>query len=446
MPSTNWPQFAFQNRKIVYDKIDFLEDDYLKLLDHMKTNGETAVPLWLFRSLCESFARFMRRVSGEPDENSSAKDTHLEESLKYEDGEIQENSITTLEALAVNEAKETPSQDSGMQEHSDLDTAKTHKNIDNGNTKDSSTDMVDVYEVRMTNVRSTSMDLSSRPSTLRVAQELINSNRFAGSTSNDILYLRWDKRDPAKTLSNLSIGFTRLEMAKAAIEHGMKWAEVSHACVPFAKGHKLQYCSNCFLHGHSQKQCKSAHRCSKCGSEHSKLTCLFPGKKCTACGGPHNSASTKCPQLLIEMSKAGFWPLRVRVTDASNLVVDKDTSENRGRSMSQSKPQSDPQQRSTVQSAPRNTSQGAREPSDPLDPKKMIEHLDRLRALVLSSKPTVPSSAKEPTRAKRKAESPVRHVYGNSKREPPKRPRREEAHIKQERKDDVLAQWERLYT
>lgn len=448
-PKTDWPTFGFQNRELIYDNVDFLQDDYLKLLDHMRITGETTVPLWVFRSLYESFARFMRRVSkGSEEEDCSVQDTDLEKSLAEEEGEIQENNDHAMdgEVAAVDEVKETEIQDSGKQKHPDPDSANTHDNTDNEYLKHSRTCTVDVYEVMMGSVKIETMDLSNRLAMLGVAQDLINYNKLAqpsSHTTNHIVYLRWHKNKVEnKVAANVCIGFTSLELASNAIRNGIQWAGLSHSCTPFATGHKLSYCSQCLGYGHAKRLCKLKQRCTKCGLEHSRQYCRTAGKTCGSCGGAHNPGSPKCPLLIKEMMKAGFWPLKASIVNGSTPVEDKGSRELQDKTMFQLQPQSDLQQRPPSQSAPTDLSQGTETLPDPSDPTKIIEHLDRLRALVLANGP-IPPIAKEPKRNKRKAQLPVRGVSGDPFGAIPKRLKREEAEIKQE---EAIAQWERLYT
>lgn len=445
-PKTDWPTFGFQNHELIYDNVDFLQDDYLKLLDHMRITGETTVPLWVFRSLYESFARFMRRVSrGSEEEDYSAQDTDLEKSLAEEEGEIRENTDHAMDGAqaAVVEVKKTEFQDSGMQKHPDPDSASTHDNTDREYSKDSSTCTVDVYEVMMGSVKIGSMDLSNRLAMLQVAQELINHNKLAqpsSRTTNHIVYLRWHKNNVEnKVAANVCIGFTSLELASKAIQDGIQWAGIVHSCTPFATGYKLSYCSQCLGYGHPKRQCKINQRCTKCGLEHSRQYCRISGKKCGSCGGAHNPGSPKCPQLIQEMMRAGFWPLKASIVNASTSVEDKELQD---RTMFQPQPQSDLQQRPPSQPAPTDVSQGTDTLPDPSDPKKIIEHLDRLRALVLANGP-IPPIAKEPKRNKRKAQLPVSGFSEDSVGAIPKRVKTEEVEIKQEA---ALAHWERLYT
>ena len=180
MPPTEWPTFAFEDREITYDNPVLLHDDYNKVLDYMRVSGETAVPLWVFRSLCESFARLMQRVSRRSDmeylsaQNADAKERRAEKVLK-----IEENDLMTHGAMAIAGWKESVCQDSAMQEHSDPGSGSSLIKTHNLNPKHPSTEMIDVYEVLMSNVNTTSMDLSNVPAMLQVAEELINSNKLA---------------------------------------------------------------------------------------------------------------------------------------------------------------------------------------------------------------------------------------------------------------------------
>ena len=174
-PPTNEPAFAFDDGEILYDRIDALQDDYFELLHHMRINGETMVPLWVFRSFCESYARSLQKVSkGSEEDDGSAQDSNLMESRDREDEEIQENDLMKHGALAVGVTQEPVSRYSGTQEHSDPDRTITHGHTDPKNPKHSSTYVANAYEVMMTGVPTTSMDLSNRNAVLRVAQELIN--------------------------------------------------------------------------------------------------------------------------------------------------------------------------------------------------------------------------------------------------------------------------------
>lgn len=443
-PETNWPTFGFQNRELIYDDVDFLQDDYLKLLDHMRTTGETTVPLWVFRSLYESFAHFMRRASrGSEEKDCSAQDTDLEKSLAEEEGEIQENNHAMDGArAAVVESKETEVQDSGAQKRPDPDGASTHDITDNECLKQSSAGTVDVYEVMMGSVKIGSMDLSNRLAMLQVAHELINHNKLAQPSShitNHIVYLRWHKNNVEnKVAANVCIGFTSLELASKAIQKGIQWAGIVHSCTPFATGYKLSYCSQCLGYGHPRRLCKTKQRCTRCGLEHSRQYCRVVGKKCGSCGGAHSPGSPKCPLLIKEMIKSGFWPLKASIVNASTSVEDQEL-QDKIRFQPQSQP--DFHQRPPSLPAPSDLPRGTETLPDPSDPKKIIEHLDRLRALVLANGPT-PPVAKEPKLNKRKAQLPLRDVSGDSF-EIPKRLKREEVEIKQE---EGLAHWERLYT
>lgn len=448
MPPTNERTFALENGDIIYENIELLQDDYLQLLDHMRITGETAVPLWVFRSFCESYARFMPRVSGSSDkEYSSAQDTDLKGSLDEEGREIQDNGLMMHGgALAVDEANEMLSRSSGMQDYSDPDRANTRDYMDDRNPIDSSTYMVDAYEVIMRNVRFTTMDLSNRHAMLQVAEYLITSNGLAppySLTTNYILYLRWHQGDkPYKKRAHVCIGFTSLELATKAVKSGIRWAGKSHRCEPFATGRTLRHCPRCFSFDHFQSQCKKNQRCPRCSSEHSpaQKKCRAP-QKCTQCGGTHNSDDPKCPRLSIEMRKAGFWPLRTKVVNSSTPPVKKC----KAKTKVQPKAQTNFQQPPASLSLPTDLSKETEHFPDPSDPKKIIEHLDRLRTLVMASRPT-PSIAKA---HKRKAQAPDHRISEDSLEAVPKRLKREEVKIKQEEQEeqeDALAQWERLYT
>lgn len=123
------------------------------------------------------------------------------------------------------------------------------------------------------------------------------------------------------------------------------------------------------------------------------------------------------------MKKAGFWPLKVEVVNASfpfrPPFGDKDNSGFQGRTNFQPQHQSD---------APTGISSATEHFPDPSDPKKVVEHLDRLRALVLANNPT----AGAPTQNKRKAQAPIHRVGEDFPTEIPKRLKREEVQIKQE--------------
>lgn len=449
VPPTSERTFALENGDIIYDNIELLQDDYLKLLDHMRITGETAVPLWVFRSFCESYARFMRKVLGSSDkEYSSPQNTDLKGSLDDEGRKIQDNGLMMQGALAVGEAKETVSRNSGMQEHSDPDRANTGDHTDDGNPKDSNTDMVDAYEVIMRNVKLTTMDLSNRHAMLQVAEYLITSNGLAPPyplTTNYILYLRWHQGDvPHRKRSDVCIGFTSLELATKAVNDDIQWAGKSHRCAPFATGRTLRHCSRCFSFDHFKSQCKMNQRCQRCGSEHhpAQRKCRAP-QKCISCGGTHNTNDPKCPRLSIEMRKAGLWPLRAKVVNASAPPVW--VKKTRARKKVKPQPQTKFRQSPASLSLPTDTFEETDNFPDPSDPKKIIEHLDRLRNLVIASRPT-PSIAKA---HKRKAQAPDHRISEDSLRAVPKRLKREEVKIKQEEQEeqeDALAQWERLYT
>lgn len=449
MPPTEWPTFAFEDRGIIYDDPDLLHDDYNKLVDYMTVSGETAVPLWVFRSLCESYARLMQRVSkGSDVEYLSAQNADFKERRADKILKIEENELTTHGAMAISGSKETVCQDSAMQEHSDPGTGSSHIKTHNLNPKHPSTEMIDVYEVLMSNISTTSMDLSNVPAMLQVAEELINSNKLAQSSSqasDHILYLRWKKkRKLGGGTASVCIGFTTLELASRAVMDGIRWAEKSHPCVPFATGYKQKYCTNCLEYGHVHRQCERSQRCSKCGLEHLKKDCQSSGKKCPTCGGAHFPGSPKCPRSVIEIRKAGLWPLRTRVVNTLIVLGNLETCELHGRTTSQSQAQSDIQQHPDVRSSSTVFSEGTENLPNPLDPEEVIEHLDRIRALVIAGGPT-PTISETSARNKRKALAPVHHVSANSLRETPKRLKREGDKIKQEEEEAALALYERAY-
>lgn len=447
IPPSDWPVFAFENRERTYN-VDLLQDDYLRVLEYMRSSGKRAVPLWVFRSLCESYARLMETVSrGSNEEYFSAQDADMQARLDEEVGRIQENDFMTHGAMAIGEATEMVSRNP-VQGHSYPDRANTHDNTNNEISKRQSTCMVDVYEVLMSNIEITSMDLSDRPAMLEMVQMLINSNKLAQPSSHGsdhILYIRWHKRrlDRSKA-SSVCIGFTGLELASNAVKKGLKWAGKSHSCTPIATGHKLKYCMKCLGYGHRPSRCPNRQRCSKCGSEHPKKICQSTYKECINCGGSsHKPGSTKCPRLMTAMMKAGCWPSRATVVNVSVPVGNVGTCELQGRPALQPQ-QFNLQQHPASPSTPTDT-KGTEYLPDPSDSKKIIEHLDRLRALVIASRPT-PSISEEPTRSKRKTQAPFDHVSEYSLRATPKRLKREEDIIKQEEQEDSLAQWERLYT
>lgn len=449
IPPSDWPVFAFENRERTYN-VDLLQDDYLRVLEYMRSSGKRAVPLWVFRSLCESYARLMETVSrGFNEKYISAQDKDLQARLDEEVGRIQENDFMTHGTMTISEVTEMVSRNPGVQGLSYPDRANTYDNTNDEISKRPSIYMVDVYEVLMSNIKITDMDLSDRPAMLEVVQMLINSNKLAQPSSqgsDHILYIRWHKRRVGRNkASSVSIGFTGLELASNAVKKGLKWAGKSHSCTPIATGHKLKYCMKCLGYGHRFGKCPNRERCSKCGSEHSKKICQSTYKKCINCGGSsHKPGSTKCPQLMTAMMKAGFWPSRARVVNASAPVGNMGTCELQGRTAFQPQPQFNLQQHPASPSTPMDT-KGIEYLPDPSDSKKILEHLDRLRALVIASRPT-PSISEEPTRSKRKTQVPLDHVSGYSLRATPKRLKGEEDIIKQEEQEDSLAQWERLYT
>lgn len=456
MASTELSHFASKNPGMIYPNIDVLQDDYLRLLDHMRTTGETAVPLPVFRSFCESYAQFMRTAStGSNEEYSSAQGKDLEGILDDEDGEIPEegeintdgeilaNDLMMQRALAVDEAKETPSQTSAMQEHSDPDEAITHNSFENH----SSTHVVDKYEVVMCGVRVFSMDLSNPQAKLQVAQELIRSNDMAhlsSQTTDQILYLHWVKQNlKNKEKSSVCIGFTRLELANKAFNEGIQWAGEHHNCAPRARAHKLKYCINCLSYDHRQPQCKNTQRCSRCGSEHSRQQCTSTDRKCATCGGNHTSQSPKCPQYVIQLMKAGLWPSRAKVVKRSASKTDKAIAKLEQRNTIQSQSQPDVHQSPASQSTLNDISMEIDVLPNPSDSKRILEHLDRLRTLVLASSPALSTSTAH-RRKKRKARAPIDPVSTDSIEANPKR-LKEEVAIKQEKQENELAQREQLY-
>lgn len=378
----------------------------------------------MFRSLCESYARLMETVSrGSNEEYFSAQGADLQARLDEGVGRIQENDFMTHGAMAIGEATEMVPRNPG-QVQSYPDGANAHDNTNYEISKRPSTNTVDVYEVVMNNIEITSMDLSNRPAMLEVVQMLINSNKLAQSSSqgsDHILYIRWHKRRVGKnnTASSVCMGFTGLELASNAVKNGLTWAGKWHSCTP-KTGHKLNYCTKCLGYGHPCNKCPNRQRCSKCGSEHSKNICQSTCKKCINCGGSHKPGNRKCPQFTTAVMKSGFWPSRARVVNASVPVG---TYELQGRTAFQPQPQSNLQQHPASPSTPMDT-KGTEYLPDPSDSKEVIEHLDRLRALVIASRPT-PSSF-EPTQSKRKTQAPADHVSGYSLRASPKRLKREE--------------------
>ncbi|MCJ1424201.1 hypothetical protein MMC29_002088 [Sticta canariensis] len=496
-PPTNEPAFAFDNGEILYDRIDALQDDYFELLHHMRINGETVVPLWVFRSFCESYARFLQKVSkGSEEDAHSAQDSNLTESRDREDEEIQENGLMKHGALAVGETKEPLPRDSGMQEHFDPVKAKAYHNFENkkskhdediqvndlmmhgalavdvtqepvsrysgmqersdpdrtitqGHTgakhpKHSSTYFADAYEVLMSGVPTTSMDLSNRNAVLRVAQELINCNGLAepsSPTTDNILYVCWqNSKRKVGSFAPVCIGFTRVELVQRAVNDGIQWAGKRRTCIPWAIGHRLHQCVNCLRFGHSIRECTNKRRCPDCGLEHLGKRCQSTTPRtCLFCSGPHTTRSSRCPQRIHEMSKAGFWPIRVKVLNATFPFRDKGSSGLQGRTEFQPPNQSD---------IPTGTSEATENFPDPTNPKKIIKYLDRLRVPVLASRPTL-STTETPMQNKRKARAPVDRASRDCLTESSKRLKREEVQIKQEAQEEqenLLAQWERLYT
>lgn len=444
-PPTNAPTSAFDG-EIIYENVGVLQDDYRKLLHHMSINGETVVPLWVFRSFCESYARFLPKGSDE--KPSSAQISQWMESL--EDGEVQENGSIIHGALAVGETKGKVSRDSGIQENSDPDKAHAYDNFDykkskqdgniqvndlikhearaigdarkaisqysgmqedsentnahtgNEDSNRSETYMADVYEVIMSSVRVSTMDLSSRDAMLLVAQTLLNSNRMAqpsSQTADHILYVRWrNPKQQTKKMSGVCIGFARLELAQMAISGGLQWAGIFHNCSPWATGYKQVHCAHCFRFGHSHPACKNNQLCPKCGLQHPRKECKYTGRTtCVNCGGPHKTGSSKCPSRIHDIIKEGFWPLKVKVLNAGGQ-----------REIIQPQPQHLSEAPRDIAKATEHGPEPCPEPSDP-NTILILEHLDRLKALVLANNPTA-KIAKRKASASDSGEPPLQRV------------------------------------
>lgn len=55
-------------------------------------------------------------------------------------------------------------------------------------------------------------------------------------------------------------------------------------------------CTHCLRFGHSNRVCKSAKRCDKCGSNHTEDECPAMALKCVNCQGAHKASSKECQE------------------------------------------------------------------------------------------------------------------------------------------------------
>ena len=89
-------------------------------------------------------------------------------------------------------------------------------------------------------------------------------------------------------------------------------------------------CFNCNRYGHLAKQCRSAHRCTKCGGRHLYEKCDTNVLKCVNCGGAHSAGYAGCPRYrqeslvnsIMVKEKVNYWTAREKVRATSVQTID----------------------------------------------------------------------------------------------------------------------------
>ena len=88
-------------------------------------------------------------------------------------------------------------------------------------------------------------------------------------------------------------------------------------------------CFNCNRYGHLAKQCRSAHRCTKCGGRHLYEKCDTNMLKCVNCGGAHSAGYAGCPRYrqeslvnsIMVKENVNYWKAREKVRATSVQTI-----------------------------------------------------------------------------------------------------------------------------
>lgn len=158
------------------------------------------------------------------------------------------------------------------------------------------------YDVRMHNVRVSSMVIENRKQKSATIRTLADTNFSTVSQPSKCGLIRnisWcghhSGKKKRKATCGLMVEFLSPEQANKALNDGLYWQGTRHGCdIADQLRFGLQRCRNCQGYGHLLETCSAKPQCGKCAGPHSTHICTSDRVTCALCGGSHASAGRGC--------------------------------------------------------------------------------------------------------------------------------------------------------